>query len=496
MNERQPYNSKPFYYTHISHLEVVGLLHGLSPKASNNARVLELGCSDGGNLIPMSYEFPKSEFVGLDIDSVQIKKGQKIISDLNFQNLKLIDQDLSTYTTKEKQKFDYIIVHGLYSWVPPKVRDAILKLSADLLQENGLVYVSYNCALGSYYRDLIGDYVFYLTKSAKTLEDKVKIGRNALIKVSKILSASKDVKHIALANEINGLLSQPDWYLQHDLFAEDYKSFSLKEFTAEVTKAGLTYICDAQPDLMSTKHISDVLFKDINLADLTKIDKEHMLDHLKLISFRRSILMKRQVRDVSEFNEQAIEKMHFWACIKAESAKPDLLSNAPETFHTPSGRKLTFNNPIQKNAMVLLSERYPNAISFDELHRLVIKLTENTANDKRILLESILAGFVADIIRLMPRKESYTSIVSEKPVASVLARYQISSGSFFVSSLRHEQEQLSNEGGFLIQKLDGINTHDAIITLYAKEFGLDKSEAKLKVLKILEGFKRRALLIA
>ena len=73
MTDRQPYQSKPFFLTHISHLEVIGILHGFTPTPANNARILELGCSDGSNIIPMAYEYPSSVFVGIDIDSVQIK---------------------------------------------------------------------------------------------------------------------------------------------------------------------------------------------------------------------------------------------------------------------------------------------------------------------------------------------------------------------------------------------------------------------------------------
>jgi tRNA G46 methylase TrmB len=48
--------------------------------------VLELGCASGGNLIPMAYGLPESEFVGIDYAARQIAEGQAAVAALGLDN--------------------------------------------------------------------------------------------------------------------------------------------------------------------------------------------------------------------------------------------------------------------------------------------------------------------------------------------------------------------------------------------------------------------------
>ncbi len=56
--DRVPYESFPYAGTHPDHLSVVASLFGMRPRIPDECRVLELGCSGGGNLIPMAAVFP------------------------------------------------------------------------------------------------------------------------------------------------------------------------------------------------------------------------------------------------------------------------------------------------------------------------------------------------------------------------------------------------------------------------------------------------------
>jgi hypothetical protein len=61
-----PYVSQPFPQTHPDRLATLGRLFGLTPAPIPRCRVLELGCASGGNLIPLAYQLPESEFVGVN----------------------------------------------------------------------------------------------------------------------------------------------------------------------------------------------------------------------------------------------------------------------------------------------------------------------------------------------------------------------------------------------------------------------------------------------
>ena len=89
---------------------------GLKPKSITNCKVLELGCAAGGNLVPMAMQLPDSEFIGLDLSAAQVAEGQSVINDLVS---KISRFGISIYHGCEHDlgTFDYIIAHGVYSWV-------------------------------------------------------------------------------------------------------------------------------------------------------------------------------------------------------------------------------------------------------------------------------------------------------------------------------------------------------------------------------------------
>jgi tRNA G46 methylase TrmB len=70
--DQTPYASYPYAQTHPDRLAVIATLHGLAPADVRRARVLELGCCSGGNLIPMAEQLPDATFVGLDASSRQV----------------------------------------------------------------------------------------------------------------------------------------------------------------------------------------------------------------------------------------------------------------------------------------------------------------------------------------------------------------------------------------------------------------------------------------
>src|SRR5262245_13821082 len=120
-----PYVSKPLYPTHPDCLAVAGRLRGLKSSLPHDCRVLELGCATGGNLVPMAYGLPHSQFVGIDLSASQIEMGQDICRRLDLKNIELRAGSILDLDDSLGQ-FDYITCHGVYSWVPKAVQDHIL----------------------------------------------------------------------------------------------------------------------------------------------------------------------------------------------------------------------------------------------------------------------------------------------------------------------------------------------------------------------------------
>ena len=61
------YSNYPYAQTHPDRLATVAILHGLEPPDPFHARVLEIGCGAGGNLMAMAAATPGIRAVGVDL---------------------------------------------------------------------------------------------------------------------------------------------------------------------------------------------------------------------------------------------------------------------------------------------------------------------------------------------------------------------------------------------------------------------------------------------
>ena len=146
--------------THPDRLATLATLFGLRPAPVATSRMLELACGQGGNLIPLAVSYPDSHCVGVDLSQRQIDSGQAVIEALGLTNIDLRPQSILDFPV-DSGPFDYIIAHGVYSWVPEPVRDKILQICRDHLAPQGVAIVSYNTFPGWHQRRMIRDMMLF-----------------------------------------------------------------------------------------------------------------------------------------------------------------------------------------------------------------------------------------------------------------------------------------------------------------------------------------------
>src|SRR4051794_11620063 len=120
------YSNFPYAQTHPDRLATVAILHGLEPPDPFHARVLEVGCGAGGNLLAMAAATPGIRAVGVDLAAVAIEEGRAIVEQVGLENVDLRRGDVRELTDGQLGEFDYIVAHGVYGWIPPDARDALL----------------------------------------------------------------------------------------------------------------------------------------------------------------------------------------------------------------------------------------------------------------------------------------------------------------------------------------------------------------------------------
>jgi SAM-dependent methyltransferase len=135
-------------------IDVCAMLAGFvapSEAGQGRLRYLELGCGQGFGLALIASAYPEIEFVGIDFSPEHIAHARGLARAAALDNVRFIEADfldLARGWPAELGRFDYVVLHGIYSWVPADLRRAIVGCLGHALVSGGLAYVSYNSMPG------------------------------------------------------------------------------------------------------------------------------------------------------------------------------------------------------------------------------------------------------------------------------------------------------------------------------------------------------------
>ncbi|ACV38606.1 methyltransferase regulatory domain-containing protein [Leptotrichia buccalis] len=301
------YKSNPFTYTVPALLEAQGKLFGLTPKDSRKARILELGSSFGGNIITQALYNPEAEFVGVDLTAEQVKKGNEVIEKIGLKNIKLIEKNILDIN-EDFGKFDYIIVHGVFSWVPDIVKEKIIKICNENLTEEGIAYISYNTYPGWKEADKIREMMLYANKYFPEVSqgDKVQRGKAFISIVAEQMKIYTDVaeKKGDFIKQIEGILNMQDYYVGHEQLENINDPMYLHEFVDMLRKENLQYISDVGLRLSIASVYNDSTIEKLQqLSQGDPVIKEQCLDYILDTKFRRSLICKSSQAEKLNFSE-------------------------------------------------------------------------------------------------------------------------------------------------------------------------------------------------
>ena len=321
------YKSAAFAQSSPYKLEACATLLGINPPPCKNAKVLEIGCSFGGNLIPFAVNNKDARVVGIDLSGEQIRRGQEIVKEIGLQNLELIHGDICEF--KSDEKFDYIIAHGVFSWVPDFVKDAILRVVRENLSQNGVAFISYNVYPGWKVKDIIRDIMLLAAKDKDSTEERLKAAREALL-VYKDFLLTKDNEYYEkkipakmLMHWVEEVLSKSDFYIAHEFLEDINDPFYFKDFNSMLVKSGLTYLCEYTledifvPDL-GISRVDD--YKNDKFKD--RIDLEQFMDIVNNKVFRQSLIVHSEAYEKianKQIGPSDVNKIHVVADFKKEN---------------------------------------------------------------------------------------------------------------------------------------------------------------------------------
>jgi SAM-dependent methyltransferase len=232
-----PYLSNPMAQTHPNRLASVATLFGMAPAPVTGCRVLEVGCGSGGNLIPMAYFLPGSQFTGVDLAAGVVAEGRRAVIELGLPNLDLMAMDLCDIGPAMGQ-FDYIIANGLYSWIPDGLRDRLLAVCRERLAANGVALVSYNALPGRYVHMMLREMMLYHTRNGADPRERIVQARALLRRVREAHLASAAWQPM-LDEEIWLMSNRNEGWFFHDDLAAINDSFYVRDFAARAARPSL-----------------------------------------------------------------------------------------------------------------------------------------------------------------------------------------------------------------------------------------------------------------
>lgn len=469
-----PYSSYAYQYSAPEQLAAVASLFGLPSGDVSTARILELGCGSGGNLIPVALRHPRSQAVGIDISGIQIEEGQRYIKRLGIDNVSLIEGDLLDLGADFADEFDYIIAHGVYSWVPSEVQEAMLGLIEQCLAPDGVAYVSYNTYPGWKTKEIVRDAMLMHGGTRPTTSEQVAYGRS-MLGFLKQTALKGGLTAAALDECMAQVMNGPIDYVAHEYLAPYNQPCYFHEFVDRIGRHGLAYLGEAQPSMMLPSNYSQELSQQLYGAlggDQVRV--EQYLDFAVSRVFRQTLLVHaaRAENLRWDMDRAALHRMHLAARLSCSDG-PITLDGRPQNFVAPPNAA-SINAGLSgiKQAIDLLARVWPGTATRDEMIQHALRTQgENDAVSIEILGEAVdelceklvLRGIAQT--RLAP-VEATVSI--DRPVVDQVVRRQLAAlgpDRRHVTNAWHDSVEVTDIDRLLCPLMDGTLDRGGLVSV-------------------------------
>jgi methyltransferase-like protein len=431
-----PYPSYTFAQTHPDRLATMGVFHGVKAADPQNCRVLELGCGTGANLAAMAYSLPSSEFVGIDLSQVHIEQARKMQSDVGLKNTTFVRGDVADFDAAAFGTFDFIVAHGLFSWVPNFVRSKVLEVYSKGLTKNGIGYISFNAYPGCFIREVTRNLMLFHTASEADPTKKVQIGIDFLEQLTAAVDDDSVYKQL-LGAEVEAIKERSTSNINHDDLADFNQPFFFSEFASMLSANNLQYVAESAPYSSNTQKFSkagQTLIDQYGSDDLLR--REQYVDFVRGTRFRSSLLCRSDIALEREVRPTIINEFFIGSDVKPQSSPADVETQERRRYTGSSGTHFELNNPLTVAAIDVLSEISPRSLTLDELLSRIVENEPNANADEIGRMSAYLVQlFQAGFVKFHKFRPVLPAAASERPEASSLARWQISIGSDTVTTL-------------------------------------------------------------
>jgi SAM-dependent methyltransferase len=421
-----PYRHGALPKTAPARLGAIGRLHGIATAGPEGARVLELGCGEGMNLLPIAERFPGATCVGVDFSPAQIAVAEAARAACGLDNAQFICADLRDYEPPA-ERFDYIIAHGVYSWVPDEVKERLLALCARACAPHGLVYLSYNTQPG--FAPVTGLREVLLACIAHLTDPRARAAEvERLLPALEAAFATEQTPHAALMREVIAeMRSKPIALVMHDELEAVNDPRTFTEFNAHAGRHGLHFLAEAHYAALPYGHLNAKAREAFAPLAPDFLAQQQWLDLLAHRRFRASIY-SRLVEPAREPDFAAVGDCALTLRLRLEDEKVDLRRGAPIHLVGQHGVKFAIDHPFQKAFFAAVLTAAPRRIAFTDAIETARGYLAKFGIDAEETIEALRTGvgkfFALDQVDLLLAGDGAWLRDRTPPAPSALMRHQ------------------------------------------------------------------------
>lgn len=353
-----PYKSMPVEWTAPERLAVASLLHGGPRPRLDRYRVLEIGCADGSNLLPMAFFRPNAEFVGIDNAGTQIALADERKKSLGLGNIEFECTDLRNADRCIFGQFDFIIAHGVFSWISEATRDAMLQFCAKHLLPDGLFYLNYNTYPGWHVRGLVRRLLLAGTRAVAGLRERALLAQEIAARLTASMRTDESPFTRLLAKELDFVSEHHPSYVAHEYLAADNHAYWRSEFLQLAREHGLEYVADADFRYPSGREAIGGMPECLR-HDLYGPEADDAMDLLRYRQLHSPIMclgpLTRRPRSIAEFSDLTVA-----SCLGNCAADAS-------RFQHPSGYEVEAKEVGMQTALMRMRAQWPKGMRTGDL---------------------------------------------------------------------------------------------------------------------------------
>lgn len=497
-----PYPAAAFPQTHPNRLAAMARLFGIPAADPLKARVLELGCADGTNLLPMAEQMDGAVFLGVDASKQQVTAGQQAAAAAGLKNVELRFQNILDFPA-DAGKFDYIIAHGVYSWVSAAVREKILAICEENLTENGVAYISYNALPGWNMRRSLRDMMLFHTRNIADPKIKVQQARAVLAFLAESVPTENNAYGILLKSELSLMSGLADNFLLHDILGEENAPCYFHEFIGEAAKHGLQYLSEPSIVEMLATNFPEKVSQTLAQLNNQIVAQEQYMDFLRNRSFRQTLLCRAGVKIKRSLSPASLVQMAFRSLLVRATGTVEFVSGVPVSFATAAGVQLTSTDAFVKALLLALAETKGVAVipyraildsARSRSRPFLGEIPANRDEIDEVTLQSNLMNLLAKgFIEIYAEPVAVRTDVPEKPKVGALTRYHALNARL-ITNRTHQSVPADVASRYIIAACDGTRGREELLNELVARVDEGKLQVSEGSVKVTDGQKLRATL--